>query len=330
MRGYDAAPSARIDRAVGRASRSGERELRDELDASSARASEGLSGSKRAARRSSVPAAWNSRRSACEQAGTRGLDELGRDVRYALRQLRRNPMFSAIAVATLALARRQQRDSASAMRCRLPPYHDPTGLFRSGGCPRSISSRDATKTPADGVVPAECGLQPRRPVAPSVSRRGRVGELFSTLASGDDRSYLHGCRRTTWRAGGAAQSAPSGERFELPPASSDARSRSMVSRDGGGRDAAGIRLSAVRADLDSVYVRQQQAPALWGGRGDVARSRRARGPYRPERNFARSRQLREANIVGVPTRVGRDRQRSQTPRGRRARGLVPRRSRHRC
>ena len=39
-------------------------------------------------------------------AGRHGawFDLAGRDVRYALRQLRRNPAFSAIAIATLALS----------------------------------------------------------------------------------------------------------------------------------------------------------------------------------------------------------------------------------
>ena len=49
-------------------------------------------------------AAWNRPRNACE-TGRHGawLDVAGRDVRYGLRQVRRNPAFSAIAIATLAL-----------------------------------------------------------------------------------------------------------------------------------------------------------------------------------------------------------------------------------
>ena len=59
---------------------------------------------RRAAWRCFSSAAWSRRRSACEPAAmARWLDAAGRDVRYGLRQVRRNPAFSAIAIATLAL-----------------------------------------------------------------------------------------------------------------------------------------------------------------------------------------------------------------------------------
>ena len=38
-----------------------------------------------------------------DERGTRPLEDVGRDVRYALRSLRRNPSFTAVAVLTLAL-----------------------------------------------------------------------------------------------------------------------------------------------------------------------------------------------------------------------------------
>ena len=108
-RAHDTAASSRVDRAVDLRRNQAERDLQDELDAfvAMAAADEIHEGATRAEalRRAAVQLGGIEQAKERVRSARHGawLDAAGRDARYGLRQVRRNPAFSAIAIATLAL-----------------------------------------------------------------------------------------------------------------------------------------------------------------------------------------------------------------------------------
>jgi putative ABC transport system permease protein len=253
------------------------------------------------------------------------LDELGRDVRYALRQVRRNPVFSAIVVATLALgigANSAIFSVVYAVLIRPLPYHDPDRLVSVGRmlAGEYLFLRDATKTlggrmafyrPNVGFNLSEVGGAER------VTGAVVSANLFSTLGVGV----------MTGRAFTAADEQP-GERAVLLSHAlwrerfgADA---SIVGReilvDGESRMVVGVMPPAfafpsARTQIWIPYTfDHSNAVALWGGgeqRGDVVArlTPRVVVPQARAELRALAPALRQANTVWLfPPEWGRDRE----------------------
>ena len=122
-----------------------EREIRNHLDLEAEES--GPYGARRAFGnvalvKEDVRAAW----------GWRRLEQLASDVRYALRQIRRNPAFSAIAIATLALgigANTAMFSAVDAVLLRPLPYHDAGRLVMVWDDVRRTDSAKFFTTPAE-------------------------------------------------------------------------------------------------------------------------------------------------------------------------------------
>src|ERR671919_609282 len=82
------------------------------------------------------------------------LEQLGRDVRYGLRQVRRNPAFSGIAIATLALGSPDVRDPAVPLsRVRQARGVRQRGIGEDSRNPRRYQRGRDFENPADGNRP---------------------------------------------------------------------------------------------------------------------------------------------------------------------------------
>ena len=254
------------------------------------------------------------------------LDELGRDVRYALRQVRRNPVFSAIAVATLALgigANTAIFSVVHAVLLRPLAYHDPDRLVSVGRmlAGEYLFLRDATKTLGGGMALYRPNVGFNLSEVDGAERvTGAVvsANLFSTL----------GVEVLIGRAFTTADERP-GERAVLVLSHALWRQRfgadaSIVGRDilvdGESRMVVGVMPPAFAfpSARTQIWVPHafdpSNAVALWGGgeqRGDVvarltprAVSLQARAELR-----ALAPALRQANTVWVfPPDWGRDRE----------------------
>ena len=233
------------------------------------------------------------------------LDELGRDVRYALRQVRRNPVFSAVAVATLALgigANSAIFSVVYAVLLRPLPYHDPERLVSAGRMlvGEYLFLRDATKTLGGGMALY------RPNVGFNLSEVGGAERVTGAVVSANLFSTL-GVEAMTGRAFTPGDERP-GERAVLLLSHAFWRERlgadaSTVGRDilvdGESRMVVGVMPPAfafpsARTQIWIPYTfDRSHAVALWGAAYSAGTlspgSRRAPWPLRPERNFARSR-----------------------------------------
>ncbi len=121
------------------------------------------------------------------------LDAAGRDVRYGLRQLRRNPAFSAIAIATLALGiggMTAMFSAFDAVLIRPLPYTDADRLVMIwDGWAKATSRRDTTPHPRNGSSGAAS--------IPS-SRISRAAQPGDATLSGDGEPEQVPARKVTW------------------------------------------------------------------------------------------------------------------------------------
>ena len=308
-----------------------ERDLRDELDAfiSLATADKMREGLPRVeARRLAILELGGVEQSKERvRAGRHGawLDEVGRDARHALRQVRRNPVFSAVAVVTLALgigANSAIFSVVYAVLLRPLPYHEPDRLVSVGRmlAGEYLFLRDTTKTLGGMALY-------RSNVGFNLSEVGGAERVTGAMVSANLFSTL-GVEPISGRAFTPADERP-GERAVLLLSHALWRERFGADASIVGRDimvdgvpcmVVGVMPSAfafpsARTQIWIPYTfDRSNAVALWGGgvhRGDVVARLMPRAvvPQARAELRALAPALRQANTVWVfPPEWGADRQ----------------------